>query len=135
MRILGGIVPPRRRAFRSALRSMPATTLGMRTLLGVVAVLASAVVVAQPAPKTSQSLGELLYSTHCAACHTTEVHWREKRLATDWASLRAQVARWQSNSGLAWRDTEIIEVTRYLNGRYYHFPEPGHREVSLRSTN
>ena len=41
------------------------------------------------------SRGELLYSTHCIACHTEQVHWREKKLVTDWPSLVAEVNRWQ----------------------------------------
>lgn len=76
-------------------------------------------------PKPDNSRGELLYSTHCVSCHTTEVHWRDKRLATDWASLRMQVLRWQGNTGLAWSDNDIVAVTRYLNDLYYHFPAPG----------
>lgn len=31
--------------------------------------------------------GELLYNTHCVACHSTKMHWRDQRLATDWKSL------------------------------------------------
>jgi mono/diheme cytochrome c family protein len=80
-------------------------------------------VAAQPAP--SMSRGELLYSTQCVGCHTTQVHWRDKRLATDWASLRAQVFRWQANTGLAWSEGEIAAVTRYLNDLYYRYPAPG----------
>ena len=109
-------------------------TCGMRMILGIAVVLASAVVGAQPVPNTGQSLGELLYSTNCGACHTTEVHWRENKLAKDWTSLKAQVTRWQSNAKLAWSENEILEVTRYLNGRYYHFPETGRHEVSLAPT-
>jgi mono/diheme cytochrome c family protein len=97
-------------------------THGRAALLAAL-LLASTPAVAQPAPGKGESLGEQLYSTHCGACHTTRVHWRDKKLATDWASLRAQVKRWQANSGLAWSDDQIIEVTRYLNQRYYHFPE------------
>lgn len=67
--------------------------------------------------------GEMLYATHCIACHTTQVHWRENRLARDWDSLAAQVRRWQANEGLHWNDGDVRAVTRYLNGRYYHFPE------------
>jgi hypothetical protein len=48
---------------------------------------------------TADSRGALLYSTYCVGCHTTQVHWREKKLAT-WTSLKAQVRRWQSNAGL-----------------------------------
>ena len=79
-------------------------------------------VAAQPVPDNSR--GELLYSTHCIGCHSAQVHWRDKRLATDWASLRMQVFRWQMNTGLAWSDEEIVAVTRYLNDLYYRFPTP-----------
>ncbi len=75
--------------------------------------------------------GELLYATHCKACHTSEIHWREKRLATGWNSLRAQVRRWQANAALGWSNDDIAAVTRYLNDTFYHFPEPG-RKISKR---
>jgi len=78
---------------------------------------------AQPQSATEASLGEQLYSTQCDRCHTTQVHWRDKRIAKDWPSLIAQVRRWRSNAGLGWTDEEVLEVARYLNARYYHFPE------------
>ena len=65
--------------------------------------------------------GELLYSTYCTGCHTTQVHWREKRLATDWTSLKSQVRRWQENVGLAPDDDDIVAIATYLNTLYYHF--------------
>jgi mono/diheme cytochrome c family protein len=68
------------------------------------------------------SRGELLYSTHCITCHSTQVHWRDKKLATDWTRLQAEVRRWQEVSGLGWVDNDITEVARYLNVRYYHYP-------------
>ena len=34
--------------------------------------------------------GELLYSTHCIACHNAELHWRNRKLATDWKSLQSE---------------------------------------------
>ncbi len=68
--------------------------------------------------------GELLYSTHCIACHDKEVHWRQKKLATDWASLDAQVRRWTRNAGLGWSDEEIADVARYLNAVHYRFAAP-----------
>ena len=70
-----------------------------------------------------ESRGALLYEAHCNACHGTEMHWRSKRLATDWASLLNEVRRWQA--GLYWSDAEIADVASYLNKRYYGFPEPG----------
>lgn len=69
----------------------------------------------------SQTRGEMLYSTHCSACHSEQVHWREKKLATDWNSLIVQVRRWQANIGLIWSEAEIEDTARYLNGAYYRF--------------
>jgi len=67
--------------------------------------------------------GELLYSTYCIACHNEKIHWRENKVARDWVSLKAQVSRWQGIQGLAWGDSDIVEVARYLDTRYYRFPE------------
>ena len=50
----------------------------------------------------SPSRGELLYTTHCGACHSTQMHWREKKLATTWDTLKAQVRRWQGVARLEW---------------------------------
>ena len=75
-------------------------------------------------PTRDASRGELLYTTHCIACHTTQVHWREKKLATDWRSLQSEVRRWQGASGLGWSNQDIAEVARYLNALHYHYPVP-----------
>lgn len=85
-------------------------------------------------PGYGQALGELLYSTHCVACHTKIIHWREKTLATDWHSLKSQVHRWQSNIGLDWSEDEITDVTRYLNAAYYHFPVTDKQDLSESNT-
>lgn len=70
----------------------------------------------------ARTRGELLYSTHCGACHTEQIHWREKRLVKDWSSLIAEVRRWQANIGLIWSEEEMADTARYLNSVYYHFP-------------
>lgn len=75
-------------------------------------------------PSRDASRAELLYSTHCIACHTTQVHWRDKKLATDWKSLQSEVRRWQGASGLKWSKQDITEVARYLNRLHYHYPVP-----------
>jgi len=71
----------------------------------------------------AQSRGELLYSTHCIACHTTEMHWRDNRSASNWEALKSQVRRWQDAASLAWSDADILEVSRYLNESIYHFEQ------------
>jgi len=76
-------------------------------------------------PAAAQSgRGELLYSTYCGACHTEQVHWRQKKLATNWTSLLAEVRRWQSNAKLEWSRDDVEAVARYLNARHYHYPLP-----------
>jgi len=77
---------------------------------------------AQVQEQPSEGRGELLYSTHCRDCHTAEVHWRDKKRATDWNSLKVQVRRWQDNIGLVWEEADIASVARYLNATYYRFP-------------
>ena len=106
----------------------------MRTCLTFAAALAALAVAtastaayAQAAPAPTR--GELLYNTHCIACHTTQVHWRSGRLATDWASLMKQVRRWQAASALQWSEADITEVARYLNDTTYRF---AHDAVTLR---
>ena len=71
----------------------------------------------------AQSRGELLYTTHCIACHTTEIHWRDQRSASNWPALKAQVRRWQDAASLAWGDGDILDVSLYLNETIYHFKQ------------
>lgn len=66
--------------------------------------------------------GAMLYANHCIECHSTQIHWREKKTVTDWKSLITQVDRWQHISRLEWGKSNIEEVSRYLNGKYYHYP-------------
>jgi len=83
---------------------------------------------AQSPAAAPPSRGELLYTTHCIACHATQVHWRDRRVATDFASLVVQVGRWQKNTGLDWSSEEILDVVRYLNTTIYRFPDPAPRQ-------
>lgn len=82
--------------------------------------------------EVSETGGELLYSTYCIACHNKSIHWREKKLAADWPSLKAEVERWQNNLGLGWHENEILAVSAYLNAVYYHFPVTEKKDVSGR---
>ena len=93
-------------------------------ILGAAMVVAASLASAQAPPASARPRGELLYATHCIACHTTQVHWRQKKLATDWASLNAQVRRWATNTGLGWSDEEVVDVARYLNATQYRFASP-----------
>jgi mono/diheme cytochrome c family protein len=84
---------------------------------------------AQPLPAAPASRGELLYGTHCIACHTTQVHWRDQKLARDWATLKEQVRRWAGNGGQNWSEEDVVDVARYLNGAFYRFPASSGTDV------
>jgi mono/diheme cytochrome c family protein len=86
---------------------------------------ASTVALAQAPPPVSR--GQLLYLTHCNECHTTRMHWRDDRRALDWDGLKAQVRRWQANTGLEWSEADIAEVARYLNDTIYQYPQTSDR--------
>jgi mono/diheme cytochrome c family protein len=85
-----------------------------------------------PPGPAAEGRGELLYRTHCIACHTTQMHWRDRRLATSWQSLKALVWRWQTATQLRWTDADVTEVARFLNDTIYGFPQTSGR-VSLAS--
>ncbi|MEO8133375.1 MAG: cytochrome C [Betaproteobacteria bacterium] len=95
------------------------------TMLLLVAALA-----AGQARKTDESSGELIYTTYCIGCHTTQVHWREKRLATDWMSLKFQVRRWLMEAGTGMGEDDVTAVAGYLNGLYYKFPVTDTKQLS-----
>lgn len=97
----------------------------IRTLLLVAMAGVSAMARSQVAPAPSR--GQLLYTTHCVECHTTQMHWRDDRRAIDWDSLKGQVRRWQDNTGLGWNEADITEVARYLNDTIYRHPQTSDR--------
>lgn len=68
--------------------------------------------------------GQLLYETHCIACHTTQAHWRDNSVVGAWSDVLAQVDRWQKTSGQQWGPSEVGDVAAYLNAVYYKMPCP-----------
>lgn len=70
-------------------------------------------------PAQPGSRGQMLYGNHCGACHSAQMHWRDRKLVTDWPSLKAQVRRWQGAAQLNWSDEDIDDVARFLNETHY----------------
>ena len=69
----------------------------------------------------AQTPARTMHDTYCIVCHDIKIYTRENRTATDYASLRAEVNRWQNNISLRWSDEDIDAVTRLLSERYYGF--------------
>jgi mono/diheme cytochrome c family protein len=101
------------------IRSMVAAALLLMAAAGAQAQSAPA-----PAP-APESRGQLLYENHCIACHTTQMHWRDKKLVTDWATLKVLVRRWQGTAQLNWNEDDIDDVARFLNDAFYKLPQGG----------
>lgn len=119
---------PHRTFFTARAGAARARHAGTRPMVAAAVVVAGMVAVG---PALAQSRGELLYTTHCISCHSTEMHWRDKRAATDWASLTHQVRRWQGAASLGWTDDDIAEVARHLNDHIYHFAPPADPRTSM----
>ena len=68
--------------------------------------------------------GRKLYEVSCEACHTANVHWRDRGLVDSWPTLLQQVNLWQRISSLRWDPADLNDVAAYLNDRFYHFPCP-----------
>jgi mono/diheme cytochrome c family protein len=97
-----------------------------KAMIGKVALLmlsgAFSVAAAAAEPARDSARAQLLYDTHCIACHTEKVHWRDQKIATDWNTLKSEVDRWQKVGVLGWTGQDILEVTAYLNTLYYKYP-------------
>ncbi len=97
------------------------------TWLLAVGILCAASSGAQAQAGGDPARGRLLYEMHCVACHSTQIHWRDQKLVTDWVTLGAQVRRWQENAGLRWSASDVDDVVRYLNSTIYRFPSQAPR--------
>jgi len=95
-----------------------------RALFAAVFLLYASLAVADKPRTYDEGRGELLYSTHCVACHNSQVHWRDKKLAMDWSSLLLQVRHWEGFSRLGWTDDDVLAVARYLNTMHYRYAAP-----------
>jgi len=93
----------------------------LKLTIGVGIILLVSVGSACASEKYNEARGQLLYSTHCIACHTTQVHWRQQKLVTNWESLVAQVRRWQYISGLSWSEDEVQDVSQHLDTLFYGY--------------
>ncbi|MCC7547457.1 MAG: cytochrome C [Burkholderiales bacterium] len=69
--------------------------------------------------------GRLLHENHCRMCHDSIAYKRDAKIAKNYSDVRAQVTRWQTNTGLGWSESDIDSVTRYVAQRYYKYPRPG----------
>jgi mono/diheme cytochrome c family protein len=92
-------------------------------LITAICLLGGVYALAHAESKYNEARGQMLYSTHCLTCHTSQVHWREQKKVKDWNSLVTQIRHWQGIAGLGWSDEEINDVAHYLNVMFYEYKD------------
>jgi mono/diheme cytochrome c family protein len=66
--------------------------------------------------------GRMLYENHCRMCHDSVAFKRGDRIARNLEQVKAQVSRWQANTGLRWSTEDIDSVTGYVGKTFYNYP-------------
>jgi mono/diheme cytochrome c family protein len=69
--------------------------------------------------------GQSLHENHCRMCHDSIAYKRGEKIAKNYDEVRAQVVRWETNTGLHWSPEDVDNVAAYLASRYYKYPLPG----------
>lgn len=107
--------PSRREAWRRWRSRVAAIAL---TLVAAVCALGPS----QPARAADAARGKLLYESRCSGCHDQSVHRREPLRAKTIDEVRGYVLRWNGDLKIGWKDSEVDDVTLYLNGAHYNYP-------------
>jgi mono/diheme cytochrome c family protein len=68
--------------------------------------------------------GRMLHENHCRMCHDSIAYKRGDKIANTNAEIKAQVTRWQANTGLRWSEADIDSVTAWVAKTYYKLPVP-----------
>jgi len=68
--------------------------------------------------------GKMLHDNHCLMCHDSIAYKRSDKIAHTYAEVKAQVTRWQTNTGLRWTAEDIESVTAYVAATYYGLAAP-----------
>ena len=90
----------------------------MRSLSFAFAIATLAIVCQPAALGADAERGRALYENHCVACHTSNVHRREPRVAADSAQLYKIVDNWQAkNGGCAGRAKKLTTLSPTSDSR------------------
>lgn len=65
--------------------------------------------------------GKKLYTSKCGGCHDTRVHTRPNRIVHTFEDLVNRVRFCDTNAKTDFSDSDILDVSEYLNNEYYKF--------------
>lgn len=77
-----------------------------------------------PAIAADLQRGKELHDNHCRMCHDSIAYKRGDRIAQNYAQIKAQVTRWQTNTGLRWSAEDVENVAAYVARTYYKLDAP-----------
>jgi mono/diheme cytochrome c family protein len=81
--------------------------------------------IAIPGPSLAQNFyrGQRLYEDHCDACHDSLTHPGKEQKVHSLSELRQRIASWAEHTRQYWGDSDIDDVSYFLNQSFYHFDE------------
>jgi len=66
---------------------------------------------------------EMFQEADCMSCHNTEDFKKDPKKTKDFHKLHSFVQGCQQANDAGWFDDEALDVSKYLNKKYYHFKE------------
>ncbi len=79
--------------------------------------------VSVPALAENFERGQDLYEDQCGECHSNLDTPNKTRKVKTLSALRERIASWAAHTGSEWGNSELDDVSSYLNKSFYHFTE------------
>jgi hypothetical protein len=76
-----------------------------------------------PALAENFERGQELYEDQCGECHSNMDTPNKIRKVKTLSALRQRIASWAGHTGSEWGNSELDDVSYYLNKSFYHFTE------------
>lgn len=84
---------------------------------------ALAIFASGPAQAENFERGQELYENQCGECHNKLVPLNKNDKIKTLSMLRERIASWAAHTGAEWGDSELDDVSYYLNKSFYHFTD------------
>jgi mono/diheme cytochrome c family protein len=84
---------------------------------------ALAIFASGPAQAENFERGQELYGNQCGECHNKLVPLNKNDKIKTLSKLRERIASWAAHTGAEWGDSELDDVSYYLNKSFYHFTD------------
>ena len=102
---------------------------GLYTLLAIFLFTISSASLAGPFVEGNKKNGNVLHGENCRSCHDSmfpngkgdDIYDEDLRKIKSSKALYSMVEFCATNNGLAWFEEEIIDVSKYLNQKFYKF--------------